>query len=122
MGLEILRAVNTALEAIGLEKVVLEDRSVSHCLFAFGLVVEWLAGLKIAMRIQLEDEGHAMATRAIEYALTCLRSWVPDLSLDPIFKGPKEGLMQEAAKEVRDAASDVTQFLVREPDTDSEGG
>jgi len=108
MGLEILRAMNTALEAIGLEKVVLEDRSVSHCLFAFVLVVERLAGLKRAMRIQLVDEGHATAARAIEYAQTCLRSWVPDLSLNPIFKGPKEGLTQEAAKEVRDAASDVT--------------
>ena len=55
----------------------------------------------------LDAEGREVAKAAAAYVLTCIRSWDPDFSLEPVVRGPVASREAAAAESVEEVAKEV---------------
>jgi hypothetical protein len=66
-----------------------------------------LRGLEHAVSQILDAEGREVAQAAAAYVLTCIRSWDPDFSLEPVVRGPVAAREAAAAESVQEVAKEV---------------
>jgi hypothetical protein len=106
---QLLGQLDSSLSGLGLPSVRLATAPASvmdaaPILDAAGVNLQ---GLELAVSQVLDAEGREVAQAAAAYVLTCIRSWDPGFSLDPVVRGPVAKREAAATESVQEVAKEV---------------